>query len=136
MGRISGPLMDRFDLRIEVPPVGIAELDLAADGEASAVVAARVAEARARQAARLAALDGPRTNADIEGQALEEMAAPDAEGRALLLRAADRMGLSARGYHRILRVARTIADLDGAARVARPHVAEALSYRLLGAKEP
>ncbi|MBN7785995.1 YifB family Mg chelatase-like AAA ATPase [Ponticoccus gilvus] len=135
MGRISGPLMDRFDLRIEVPPVAFTDLDLPATGDTSQVVAARVARARAVQAARFSGCEGLRTNADAEGRMLEKIAAPDEDGRALLLKAADRMALSARGYHRILRVARTIADLDDADTVGRAHVAEALSYRLLGAKE-
>ena len=135
MGRISGPLMDRFDLRIEVPPVAFTDLDLPATGDTSQVVAARVARARAVQAARFSGCEGLRTNADAEGRMLERIAAPDDEGRALLLKAADHMALSARGYHRILRVARTIADLDDADTVGRTHVAEALSYRLLGAKE-
>ncbi|MCX7644549.1 MAG: YifB family Mg chelatase-like AAA ATPase [Rhodobacteraceae bacterium] len=129
LGRISGPLMDRFDLRVEVPPVGYADLDLPQTGEPSAAVAARVAAARAMQEARYAG--GPaRVNADAEGRLLEEVAAPDAEGRALLARVAERFGLSARGYHRILRVARTIADLAGSETVRRPHVAEAVSFRL------
>ncbi len=135
LGRISGPLMDRFDLRIEVPPVAFSDLDLPPSGDTSAVVAARVAAARARQGARYQGHAGLRTNADAEGQALEEIAAPDSDSRALLSRAAERFGLSARGYHRVLRVARTIADLDGSDSVARPHVAEALSYRLMAAKE-
>ena len=130
MGRISGPLMDRFDLRIEVPPVAFSDLDLPAAGDSSQAVAARVAAARQVQAERFREAPGLRQNADAEGALLEEIATPDAEGRALLLRAADRFGLSARGYHRILRVARTIADLDGSSGVARPHVAEALSFRL------
>ena len=130
MGRISGPLMDRFDLRIEVPPVAFSDLDLPAAGDSSQAVAARVAAARQVQAERFLEAPGLRQNADAEGALLEEIATPDAEGRALLLRAADRFGLSARGYHRILRVARTIADLDGSSGVARPHVAEALSFRL------
>ncbi len=130
MGRISGPLMDRFDLRIEVPPVAFSDLDLPAAGDSSQAVAARVAAARQVQAERFREAPGLRQNADAEGALLEEIATPDAEGRALLLRAADRFGLSARGYHRILRVARTIADLDGSAGVARAHVAEALSFRL------
>jgi magnesium chelatase family protein len=134
LGRISGPLMDRFDLRVEVPPVAFADLDLPASGESSAAVAARVAEARAVQAARFAGHPAVRQNADADGAALEEAATPDAEGREVLTRVAERIGLSARGYHRVLRVARTIADLDGAETVRRPHVAEAVSYRLVSAK--
>ncbi len=129
LGRISGPLMDRFDLRIEVPPVGFTDLDLPPSGDSSATVAARVEAARAIQADRFAGTS-TRQNADVEGTMLEEIAAPDAEGKALLLKAAERFGLSARAFHRILRVARTIADLEGAADVRRPHVAEALSFRI------
>lgn len=130
LGRISGPLMDRFDLRIEVPPVAFTDLDLPADGDTSQTVAARVAEARQVQMARYEGMPGTRQNADVEGQQLDDVATPDAEGRALLTRVAERFGLSARGYHRVLRVARTIADLDKAPDVRRPHVAEALSFRL------
>lgn len=136
MGRISGPLLDRFDLRVEVPPVGLADLDLPASGEASCDVAVRVARARHKQAQRYAGQGSLRVNADAEGALLEEIAAPDSEGRALMTRAADRLGLSARGYHRLLRVARTIADLDGADAVRAPHVAEAISFRLMGADQP
>lgn len=135
MGRISGPLMDRFDLRLEVPPVAFTDLDLPPSGDSSATVAERVAAARAVQETRFGADGTARTNADAEGQLLEEIATPDPEGRDLLLRAAERFSLSARGYHRVLRVARTIADLDGAASVRRPHIAEALSYRLLATKD-
>jgi hypothetical protein len=100
-----------------------------------APLAARVAAARARQAARFAAHPSMRVNADMEGSLLEETASPDAEGRDFLARAAERFGLTARGYHRILRVARTIADLDGSEAVRRPHIAEAVGYRLvIGAK--
>jgi magnesium chelatase family protein len=130
LGRISGPLMDRFDLRLDVPPVAYADLDLPASGDGSATVAARVARARDIQAARYAGTAGVRVNADAEGALLEEVATPDAEGRALLSRVAERFGLSARGYHRVMRVARTIADLDGAETVGKPHVAEAVGYRL------
>jgi magnesium chelatase family protein len=130
LGRISGPLMDRFDLRIEVPPVAYADLDLPSRGDSSATVAARVAEARARQSARFADHPAVRVNAEAEGALLEEIASPDAEGRALLARVAERIGLTARGYHRVLRTARTIADLDGSDRVRSPHLAEAVSYRL------
>ncbi|MFN3845113.1 MAG: YifB family Mg chelatase-like AAA ATPase [Paracoccaceae bacterium] len=129
LGRISGPLMDRFDLRVDVPPVAYADLDLPATGETSATVASRVAKARARQDTRFANSASVRVNADMEGSLLEEVASPDAEGRALIARVAERMGLSARGYHRVLRVARTIADLDGSSDVRQPHVAEAISYR-------
>jgi magnesium chelatase family protein len=130
LGRISGPLMDRFDLRVEVPPVAFSDLDLPASGDSSAEVAARVARARDVQAVRFGAHDGLRVNADAEGALLEEIATPNAEGRALLTRVAERFGLSARGYHRVLRVARTIADLEGSADVRLPHVAEAIGYRL------
>jgi magnesium chelatase family protein len=135
LGRISGPLMDRIDLRVEVPPVAYTDLDLPPSGDSSATVAARVATARKRQTDRFS--DSPsRTNADAEGQALEDIATPDAEGRDLLTRVADRFKLSARGYHRVLRVARTIADLDDSPTVRRPHVAEAVSYRVVAQKDP
>ena len=130
LGRISGPLMDRFDLRIEVPPVAYTDLDLPASGDTSAVVAARVRAARAIQTARFAGHDGMHVNADAEGEMLDAIASPDAEGRALLARVAERFGLTARGYHRVLRVARTIADLDGSEPVRLPHIAEAVSYRV------
>ncbi len=135
MGRISGPLMDRFDLRIEVPPVAFTDLDLPESGESSANVADRVAQARMVQQQRFEGRDDIRVNADAEGHVLEEIATPDTEGRALLVKIAERFGLSARGYHRVLRVARTIADLEGSDDVRKPHVAEAVSYRLAMAKE-
>ncbi|MBL9047470.1 MAG: ATP-binding protein, partial [Tabrizicola sp.] len=96
-------------------------------------IAARVTEARARQSARFADHPELRVNADLEGKTLEDHATPDSEGRALIARVAERMGLSARGYHRVLRVARTIADLDGSADVRKPHIAEAVSFRLSSA---
>lgn len=131
MGKISGPLMDRFDLRLEVPAVEVSDLSRAATGDTSAQVAERVAAARAIQQARYADHDDVTVNADISGDALMEVAAPDEEGRAMLLQAVDRFRLSARAYHRVLKVARTIADLEGSADIRRPHVAEALSYRLV-----
>ncbi|NKX72811.1 YifB family Mg chelatase-like AAA ATPase [Rhodobacteraceae bacterium R_SAG3] len=130
MGRISGPLMDRFDLRIEVEPVAFADLERSRPGESSATVAQRVAQARAIQAERYAACDGTSVNADAEGRVLEDVAQLQDDSRALMMQASEHFGLSARGYHRVLRVARTIADLDGARQIARDHVAEALSYRL------
>lgn len=130
LGRVSGPLMDRFDLRIEMPPVQFQDLDRPATGDSSQTVAARVAEARRTQEARLSG-SGLRTNAQIEGQRLEEVASPDAEGQSLLLRASEKLGLSARGYHRVLRVARTIADLAGEEDIRAPHLAEALSFRVV-----
>jgi magnesium chelatase family protein len=114
---------------VEVPPVAFTDLELPETGERSATVAARVAGARALQHTRHPGA----LNADLVGRALDEVATPDDEGRALLAMVAERMGLSARGYHRILRVARTIADLAGEDEVRRPHVAEAVSYRLSGA---
>ncbi len=135
LGRISGPLMDRFDLRIYVPPVGFSDLDLPEAGDSSADMAARITAARAVQEARFEGHDDMRVNADAEGALLEEIAMPDDEGRALLLKVAERFGLSARGYHRVLRVARTIADLEGEADVRKPHIAEAVSFRLSATKE-
>src|SRR5689334_20166250 len=129
--RISGPLLDRIDLHIDVPAVTAADLILPAPSEGSAEVAARVARAREIQAERYAAmnLSGVSTNAQAQGPVLEEVAKLDKSGTALLRDAADAMRLSARGYHRVLRVARTLADLDGADHVGRIHLAEALSYR-------
>jgi magnesium chelatase family protein len=131
--RISGPLIDRIDLHIEVPAVTAADLILPPPTEGSREVAERVALARERQAARYAAIGLPhlRTNAAISGAVLEDVARPDAGGLTLLREAADAMRLSARGYHRVLRVARTLADLDGTEKVGRVHLAEALSYRAL-----
>jgi magnesium chelatase family protein len=136
LSRISGPLMDRFDLRIEVPAVSYRDLEAPAGGESSAKIAARVRAARKIQADRFAGLDcGARVNADAEGALLDRIATPDPPGRDMLLKAAERFRLSARGYHRVLRLARTIADLDACETVSTPHVAEAVSYRLMGAPE-
>ena len=114
-----------------MPGLSAADLVLPAPSETSADVGQRVAKARERQRARFAALGlrGVRTNAECSGRVLEEIATPDAEGAALLRQAAETLHLSARGFHRTLRVARTLADLDGVDQVSRLHVAEALGYR-------
>ena len=130
--RISGPLLDRIDLVMEVPSVSPGDLSLPPPSEGSAAIAKRVLAARTRQKARYEkrSADRPiRTNAEADGTLLDEVAAPEPAGRALLLRAAEKLRLSARGYHRVLRVARTLADLEGAGALARRHIAEALSYR-------
>jgi magnesium chelatase family protein len=132
--RISGPLLDRIDIRIDVPAVSAADLILPSATEPSRAVAERVAAARLVQRQRFAALGAPeiRTNAQCAPAMIEKAAAPDARATALLHKAAEAMQLSARGYHRVLKVARTLADLDGAETVGRIHLAEALSYRGLG----
>jgi magnesium chelatase family protein len=126
--RISGPLLDRFDIHIEVAAVSAQDLALPPPSEGSEVVGARVAKARDLQRHRFDGLK-LRTNAEAEGELLDEIATPEPAGARLLADATEAMRLTARGYHRILRVARTIADLDGVEKVARVHVAEALSYR-------
>jgi len=128
--KISGPLLDRIDLHIDVPAVSTDDLALPPPAESSGEIGRRVAAARARQSARYGELPLDRrirTNAEADGTLLDEIATPDAEGKKLLLDAADRLHLSARGYHRVMRVARTLADLDAAPSVRRIHVA--LSYR-------
>ncbi len=136
--KLSGPLIDRIDIHIEVPPVSPADLGLPSASEGSAEVAERVARARGRQEERYAAhssgsgshaIGAQTLNAHVEGELLDEVAHPDEAGKKLLIEAAGRMNLTARGYHRVLRVARTLADLDDARDIARPHIAEALSYR-------
>jgi magnesium chelatase family protein len=128
--RISGPLFDRIDLHVEVAGVSASDLALPQASEGSADVAARVAQARAIQRERFDQIP-IRTNAEAEGELLDRVATPEPSGVKLLTEAAERMRLSARGYSRVLRVARTIADLAGAPQILRPHIAEALSYRRL-----
>ncbi|MGI9437359.1 MAG: ATP-binding protein [Geminicoccaceae bacterium] len=129
--RISGPMFDRIDLHIEVPALAPQEMTQPSTGEQRAAVAARVASAREIQAERFAGQKqaGLRTNSEAEGEVLDKIAAVDDQGRELLLRATERLHLTARGYHRILRVARTIADLAGAGQISRAHIGEAISFR-------
>ena len=131
--RLSGPLLDRIDMHVEVPAVTVADLMLPPPAEGSAAVAARVADARAIQAPQGAtprwAAPDVAANAAAPANLIEEVARPDAEGRTLIRQASERLQLSARGFHRVLKLARTVADLDGADTVAARHLAEALSYR-------
>ena len=131
-GRISGPLMDRIDLRIDVPAVSASDLIRPHPAETSATVGKRVAAARRVQIERYRDLGRPdiRTNAQCSTKLIEQVSSPDAGGRQLLSDAAEKMRFSARAYHRILKVARTLADLDGTETVGRIHLAEAISYRI------
>ncbi|CAA9487121.1 MAG: MG(2+) CHELATASE FAMILY PROTEIN / ComM-related protein [uncultured Sphingomonadaceae bacterium] len=126
--KVSGPMLDRIDLHVDVQAVSAADLTLPPAAEGSDAVAARVAKARAVQNERYEG-DDIRSNAEANGEVLARAATPDEAGSRLLAQAAEAMRLSARGYHRVLRVARTIADLAGSGAVGRIHVAEALSYR-------
>jgi magnesium chelatase family protein len=132
--RISGPLMDRIDVRVEVPAVMPGDLIRRKPGETSAAVAARVAGARALQADRYTGLGMAEVgvNAHCPTAMIEEVAKADGGALQLLADAADKMRFSARGYHRILKLARTLADLDGHDAVGRIHIAEAISYRIMG----
>jgi magnesium chelatase family protein len=127
--RLSGPLLDRIDLSIRVDAVTPADLR-APSGEPSAAVAARVAGARARQAARLSRHGGATVNADCRIETLQETLAAEGDALDLVDRVATERRLSARTYHRTLRVARTIADLEGCDAVRRVHAAEALAYKV------
>ena len=126
--KISGPLLDRFDIRIEVPPVSHMTLSAPAHEESSAKVSRRVAEARGVQRERSSEMS---TNSELDGELLEKVAKPDLPGQNILQEAAERFRYSARGYHRVLRLARTLADLEGSVSVRKIHIAEAVGFRRL-----
>ena len=137
--RVSGPMFDRIDLTVETPPVTAADMALPPPAEGTAEARARVATARAMQEDRVreAGLDAAQgLNARASGGTLDRFATPDEAGRMLLMRAGEAGGLTARGWTRTLRLARTIADLEGAGPVRRVHVAEALIYRRMGQSAP
>jgi len=131
MGRISGPLLDRIDLQVEVTPVTPAELASAAPGEPSAAIRERVIRARELQAERFRDVEGVHTNSMMNSRLLREYCRLDSASEALLQRAMEQLSLSARAYDRILKVARTIADLAGRREIAAADVAEAIGYRSL-----
>jgi len=130
--RVSGPFLDRIDIRVDVPAVGAADMIAPSSAESSATVKERVTAAREIQRERYLRAGHPEifTNAAASATLIEQVVDPDKESRTLLLQAAERFSLSARAYHRVLKVARTLADLAGSEKVARPHIAEALSYRI------
>lgn len=129
--RLSDPLFDRFDVQVALPPVDVAVLQSSSTGEPSRAVQKRVIAARAAQEERARSGATARTNAQLSPQELEQVATPDAAGARLLAEATERLGFSAAAYSRVLRVARTIADLDGSDGVHAPHLAEAVHAVLL-----
>ena len=133
LSRISGPLLDRIDLQVEVDAVSVSEINQSAPSECSAAVRERVQAARKRQQARLAET-GMHCNAEMDAAALKELCPLSSSVQALLTRAVEKMGVSMRGYTRMIKVARTIADLTGEAEIGPGHIAEAIQYRALDSK--
>lgn len=131
MNKISGPLMDRFDIQVEVQSVPFEDMAKAPKGESSATIRERVVRARAIQERRYADVKGVHSNAQMTSSLLRQYAEPDAQGMERLRMAMQRLNLSARAYDRILKVARTIADLEGCDNVRDTHIAEAIGYRNL-----
>ena len=131
MNKISGPLLDRIDIQVEITPVPFKDISQAAQGEPSAVIRERVIKARQMQEQRFKDVKGVYSNAQMSERMIHQFAEPDAEGIELLRSAMERLSLSARAYNRILKVARTIADLDQSDVVKQQHLAEAISYRNL-----
>jgi magnesium chelatase family protein len=131
LNRVSGPLLDRIDIHLEVPAVRYQELSSRDGGESSAVVRERVNRTRAVQAERFKDVPGVYCNAQMGNKSIERLCRPDDEGERLLRQAIEKMGLSARAYHRVLKLARTIADMEGEADVRVSHVSEAIQYRVL-----
>ena len=131
LGRVSGPLMDRIDIHIEVVPVPFGELSAMQSGESSKTVRARVIAARKIQEARFSEIKGVHSNAQMSSKILRDVADPGPQGQLLLKSAMDKLNLSARAYDRILKVSRTIADLAGSEKILIEHLAEAINYRSL-----
>ena len=131
MGKISGPLMDRMDIQVEIVPVPFEKISEAAPGESSAAIRGRVIAARRIQEERYKDIPGVYCNAQMTSALLHKYAQPDVQGLNLLKTAMTKLNLSARAYDRILKVSRTIADLEGCEKIQPHHLAEAISYRNL-----
>lgn len=131
LSKISGPLLDRIDLHVEVTPVNFSELSSSRTAEKSDLIRERVMKARSIQDARFAEVDGMHANAQMSANMVRQICAIDEQGRLLIKQAMEKLGLSARAYDRILKVARTIADLADSEHIEIEHLAEAIHYRSL-----
>ena len=131
MSKISGPLLDRIDIQCEIQPLPFSDISKAAPGEPSAAIRERVIAARKIQEERFKGHKGIHCNAQMSEKMLREFAQPDAQSLEMLRMAMEKLSLSARAYNRILKVARTIADLEGSENVQSHHIAEAIGYRNL-----